>query len=155
MPDALTRPAPAPLAPLHGAAVLHRVRRLLIWALVTGIAYSVLGGAGAAYCPGRSATRCVSAQLEPSAGVFVGLAVVVIVTLGRVLRTAADESEAIRRIDRTVVWIVGFVIVWTVITHVSFATIDLSTWDGTEPFFFDGVRFGTITIEEYPDRMEP
>lgn len=45
--------------------------------------------------------------------------VVVFITIGRVLRYAVDQADAIRRLDRAVVRIVVFTLDWTAITQAS------------------------------------
>lgn len=70
------------------------------------------------------------------------IAIVVFVTVNRVLRYSVDQADAIGRLDRAVVGIVVFVIDWTAVTQASFASISLDAWDGTSPFFFQGVRWG-------------
>lgn len=163
-PDAL-RPG-VPLPTLPGAAVLWRVRRLLGWALGAGLAYSVLGGAGRASCPGGvtgdggyldatgratdAAPQCVSLTLEPAGLVYAMIAIVVLATVTGVARHAVDEADAVRRLDRAVVGIVAFVAAWTVVTHASFASIALDGWDGTEPFFLEGVFIGNIVVDTSP-----
>ncbi|WP_400994848.1 hypothetical protein [Agromyces sp. GXQ0307] len=163
MPDTLSLPGSAALSTLPGAAVLHRVRRLLGWAIGAGLAYSVIGGAGKSSCPGgftgdggyldaagqatEVAPQCVTLTLEPSGFAYAVIAIVVFVTIGRVLRYAVDQADAIRRLDRAVVGIVVFVLAWTVITQASFARISLESWDGTGPFFFDGTVFGQVDVD--------
>lgn len=155
-----------PVSTLPGAAVLWRVRRLLGWALGAGFAYSVLGGGSRSFCPGGftgdggyldatgrptdAAPQCVSVTLEPAGLVYVMIAIVVLATVTGVARHAVDETEAVRRLDRAAVGIVGFVAVWTVVTHMSFTSIPLDGWDGTEPFFLEGTFLGNIIVDTYP-----
>lgn len=167
MSDAVAPPPKAPLTTLPGAEVLWRIRRLLGWALAAGFAYSVIGGSSKGTCAGEftgdggyvdanarptdDAPLCVTVTLEPSGFAYAVIAIVVFVTVSRVVRYAIDRADAIRRLDRAVVGIVVFVIVWTAITQASFAGISLDSWDGTEPFFFfDGTRFGTVVVDVSP-----
>ncbi|MGR0319685.1 hypothetical protein [Agromyces sp. ZXT2-3] len=166
MPDTVSLPRSAALSTLPGAAVLWRVRRLLGWAIGAGFAYSLIGSAGKSYCPGGftgdggyldaagqatdAAPLCVTVTLQPSGFAYAVIAIVVFVSVTRVLRYAIDQADAIRRLDRAVVGIVVFVIVWTVITQASFAGIDLESWDGTGSFFSEGTYFGTIVTDVSP-----
>ncbi|WP_430645119.1 hypothetical protein [Agromyces sp. GXS1127] len=166
MPETVSLPRSAALSTLPGAAVLQRVRRLVGWAIGAAFAYSLIGGAGKSTCPGGFtgdggyldasgqptdvAPSCVTVTLEPSGFAFAVIAIVVFVTIGRVLRHAVDQPDAIRRLDRAVVGIVVFVLAWTVITQISFAGISLESWDGTGPFFFEGTVFGQIDVDVSP-----
>lgn len=166
MPDTISTAADASLSTLPGTAVLHRLRRLLGWGLGAAFAYSLLGGASRSWCPGGStgdggfidangrptdvAPQCVTVTLEPAVFAYAVIAIIVFMTLTRVLRYAPDQADAIARLDRAVVAIVAFVLVWTVVTQASFASIPLDDWDGTGPFFFEGTRFGSIEVEVYP-----
>ncbi|WP_353813572.1 hypothetical protein [Agromyces sp. SYSU T00266] len=165
MPETTIQPTDPTLSTLPGAAVLHRVRRLLVWALGTGVAYSLLGGAGRGYCPGGfsgdggfidadgratdAAGQCVTLTLEPSGIVFLAIAVIVVMTVTRVLRYAGDEADAIRRVDRAVRVVVGVVAAWTIATHVSFFMIPVEDWDGVEPFQLPAT-FGTVDVSVTP-----
>ncbi|MBM7503704.1 hypothetical protein ACFPER_09480 [Agromyces aurantiacus] len=166
MPDTDVRLARTPISALPGADVLWRVRRLLGWALGLCLAYSVLGGAGTSRCPGGFtgdggyldasgrptdvAPECVTVTLEPAGFAYAVIAIVVFVTITRVVRHSVDQADAIRRLDRAVVGIVAFVIIWLAVTHASFASISLDAWDGTEPFFLEGTHFGTIVVDVSP-----
>lgn len=165
MPQAIARIPDASLSTLPGAAMLQRVRRLMIWALGAGLAYSVLGGAGKTWCPGGytgdggfidvngrptdPAPQCISVSLQPGGIVYAVIALIVLATLTRVLRHAVDQADAIRRIDRVVIAIVAVVVVWTALTQVSFASISVQEWDGTTPFDL-GSHLGTIIVDVYP-----
>lgn len=165
MPETLDRRPTAALSTLPGAAVLLRTRRLLFWALGATLAYTVLGVASRSYCPGGftgdggfvdasgqatdTAPQCVTLSLQPSGIVFAAVAIIVLAAITRVLRSAATETAAIRMLDRTAVVIVVIVAAWTLITQVSFATIPLEGWDGTEPFFFP-FAFGDVRVEVTP-----
>ncbi|WP_195760556.1 hypothetical protein [Agromyces kandeliae] len=166
MPDTVSLPPSATLSTLPGAAVLWRVRRLLGWAIGTGFAYSLIGGASKGTCAGGftgdggnldgvgpatdAAPLCLTATLEPSGFAYAVIAIVVFTTMTGVLRRAVDQADAIRRLDRAVVGIVVFVLAWTVITQASFAGISLESWDGTGTFSFEGFRFGNIVTDVSP-----
>ncbi|WP_448003236.1 hypothetical protein [Agromyces bauzanensis] len=165
MPEILDRRPSAALSTLPGAAVLLRTRRLLFWALGATFAYAVLGGASRSYCPGGftgdggfldaagqptdAAPQCVTLSLQPSGIVFAAVAIIVLAAISRVLRSAATETAAIRMLDRAAIIIVVVVAAWTLITQVSFATIPLEGWDGTEPFYFP-FTFGNVRVEVTP-----
>ncbi|GAA1504273.1 hypothetical protein BJ978_000359 [Agromyces terreus] len=161
MPETLDRAPGAELATIPGAAVIRRIRRLLIWAGVTALVYGTLVTASKGGCPGGATgdggyldangdptevvPQCVQLTLKPSGLVFVFIAVAVLVAISRVLR-AGDQASAIRVLDRTAIVIVAVVAAWSVVTLVSFLSIPLDQWDGTEPFFLDGFVFGNVDI---------
>ena len=166
MPETHSLREGTPLSTLPGAAALWRVRRLLGLAIGAGLAYSVLGTASKSSCPGgftgdggyldaaglptENAPQCVTLTLEPSGFAYAVIAIVVFATITRVLRHSADESDAIRRLDRAVVGIVAFVVVWTAVTQASFASISLDAWDGTGPFFIEATYFGNVVTDIHP-----
>jgi hypothetical protein len=166
MPETSSIPPSAAISTLPGSAVLLRVRRLLGWAIGAGFAYSIIGGASKSRCPGGYtgdggyidaagratdvAPQCVTVTLQPSGFAFAVIAVVVFITIGRVLRYAVDQADAIRRLDRAVVGIIVFALVWTVITQASFAGVSLESWDGIGPFFFEGTVIGQLDIDVSP-----
>jgi hypothetical protein len=170
MPDTLApvpnAPVPnAPLSTLPGAAVLLAVRRLLIWALVAAWVYGGIGTASKGYCPGGVAgdggyvdaqgratdvaPQCVTLALEPSGLIFALIAVIVLSAITRVVRRAPDESHGIRTLDRAILAIIVIVVVWAVVTQVSFAQIPVTGWDGVGPFHLP-YTFGVVDVDVAP-----
>lgn len=165
MPDTLERRPSAALSTLPGAAVLHRTRRLLTAALIAAFAYATLGLGSRSYCPGGFtgdggfldaagrptdvAPQCITLTLQPSGIVYAAIAIIVLAAITRVLRSAATEAAAMRTLDRATFAIIIVVVVWTLVTQVSFFSIPLDGWDGTEPFVFP-FAFGNVHVEVSP-----
>ncbi|WP_136706144.1 hypothetical protein [Agromyces sp. H66] len=165
MPEILERRPSAALSTLPGAAVLLRTRRLLIGALIAAFAYTALGVGSRSYCPGGFtgnggfldasgqptdvAPQCLTLTLQPGGIVYAAITIIVLAAITRVLRSAASEAAAMRTLDRAAVAIIIVVVAWTLVTQVSFFTIPLDGWDGTEPFFFPFV-FGNVHVEVTP-----
>ena len=156
MSDTLDRAPDATLSTLPGAAVLRRTRRLLITGLVTALAYSVLSSGSKGYCAdptgavdGGQATdaapNCVTLSLQPSGITYLAIAVIVLFAIGRVLRRATDEASAIRILYRAATVMVGVVVVWLIVTHVSFWSIPFE-FDGSIPAL-PGFTFGNIRVD--------
>lgn len=165
MPETLDHAPSAALSTLPGAAVIRRIRRLLIWAIGAGVVYGTFGTASRGSCPGgftgdggfidangdatAVAPQCVQLNLRPSGIVFVVIAVIVIWAITRVLRQATDEAAAMRILDRAVIVIVTGVAAWMVLTLVSFLSIPLDQWDGSAPFWFD-FTLGVVEVDQSP-----
>ncbi|KRC59203.1 hypothetical protein ASE14_15650 [Agromyces sp. Root81] len=165
MPETLDRPPGAALSTLPGASILRRTRSLLVCALGTGFVYSMLSVASKGGCPGGAtgdggfldadgqatdvAPNCITVTLQPSTIVYLAIAVIVLVAISRVLRTAASEAAALRTLDRAAIMLVAVTATWLVITQVSFWLIPLDQWDGGE-FFPIPFTFGTIDVDISP-----
>lgn len=90
---------------LPGAVIIARIRRLLVVAIIAGVAYTTLmhaqksgcstGGAG-----DLAAERCIELRILPGPLVVVAIVAVVLLALGRVLRAAVLEADALRILDR-------------------------------------------------------
>lgn len=165
MPDTLDRLPAAARSTLPGAAIIRRIRRMLLWALGMAVVYSIIGTASKGGCPGGFtgdggyldangdptdvASMCVNLTLRPSPIVFVAIAAIVIVAMTLVLRRADSESAALRTLDRAVIVIVAVTIGWAALTMVSFSAIPYDSWDGIEPFTIP-FTFGDIDIDVSP-----
>ncbi|GAA1823716.1 hypothetical protein [Agromyces salentinus] len=164
MSETLDRAPGTELATLPGAAVIRRIRRLLIWAGVTALVYGTVVTASKGGCPGGVTSdggyldgngeptsvvpQCVTMTLKPTGLVFVFIGLMVIWSITRVLRTS-EQAAAIRILDRAAVVIVAVTVAWAVISMVSFLSVPLQQWDGTEPFT-PGFIFGNVEIVRTP-----
>lgn len=164
MPDANGRLTDATRSTLPGAVMLWHARRLLIWALGAGLAYSFVMVSTRSHCPGGFtgdgdyldgsgqptdvAPSCTTLSLAPSPLVQVAIAFVVLVALTRVLERASVEAEAIRTLDRARTAVVWIAVVSAVITHVWFWSIPM-TETGFGGFIVP-ILFGGIVTETTP-----
>lgn len=166
-----TEAAPHPEL-LPGAQVIARIRRLLIVTLVSGLGYSMVMLASKGYCAGgvtagggfvdatgeeiSSAPMCIDMRLGPSVFVFVALGILVLATLGRVVRRAVTEDEALRMLDRAALAVVIVVVASAVIAHVWFAFIPITGFNsGGSNVFWYPFPFGSVSTEITPMAPEP
>lgn len=157
-------PAPQPdttAAGLPGAVVIIGIRRLLIWSLVAGVLYSSLMSGGKAVCPGgidadggfidadgrsvEQAPMCVSLALRPSVFVYVGLALIVLIALGRVAK-ASDERAALRTLERAIQGSGLLVAIALVVSHVWFQLIPLEQFSSSSWSVFSPFPLGVIDV---------
>jgi hypothetical protein len=149
---------PPELSTLPGAAILVRLRRLLLCVIVAGLVYSVLTNASAGRCADTGTadssidegaagvvTSCVTLTLRPSPFVYIALAVIVLVALGRVLRTATTVPRALAIVDRAAVVAVVVAGASWLIAVVWFLLLPVETWDGTGSFWFP-FPFGAVEL---------
>lgn len=162
-------PPPAPAEPrvsaLPGAAVIAGIRRALLWSVLAGVVYSAFMTGSMSYCPGgfdgsggfvdsegRSVDQapvCVSMALQPSVLVYVGIAAIFLIALGRVTK-AADERAALRTLERAMYGAGVLVVIALVVSHVWFQSIDLEqftsgSWSVVSPF-----PLGVIDVSTEP-----
>lgn len=170
MPETLDRLPSASLSTLPGAAIIRRIRGMLLWSMGTAIVYSTLSTASRGRCPGGVtgdggyidsngnptdvAPVCVDLTLRPSPIVFIAIAAIVLIAITLVLRRADSELAALRVIDRAVILMVAVTIAWSALTMVSFFAIPVETWDGVDPFTIP-FTFGNIDIDVSPMRSIP
>jgi len=149
--DASTLPNGAPLPAVPGAAILIRVRRLISATALVAVGYAFLSNGSRAFCPGTgpAADSCVSLQLHPSPFVFAALAFVVFVAIGRVLRRARTEADAIRILDRAALVGTAIAGVSLLVSVVRFGLIPLESWNGGGTFFFP-FPFGSVDLTVTP-----
>ncbi|SDH26711.1 hypothetical protein SAMN04515691_2468 [Leifsonia sp. 98AMF] len=126
------------LPAVPGAAILIRVRRLISAIALVAVGYGFLSNGSRAFCPGAgpAAESCVSLQLHPSPFVFAALAFVVFVAIGRVLRRARTEADALRTLDRAALVGTAIAGVSLLIGVVWFGLIPLESWNGSATYFF-------------------
>jgi hypothetical protein len=159
-------------AVLPGREVVARIRRLLVLSLITVSGYSWATTAGRAHCPGgmtvdsSGATRyldadqritdavptCANLALGPTWVVPAAIAVIVLVTLGRVLRHSATERDAGDRLRRAGLAIGALAIGAVLVAHAVFWSVPLLEWDGGELSYPASFPVGSIelTIKELP-----
>jgi len=129
---------PVPVRPhetsaLPGAVIIARIRRLLVVALVAGVAYTTLMHAQKEQCTGEAgAEHCVSLSFSPSPLIVIGIAVIVLYAISRVLRTAVVAADALRILDRAAIVIAALTVVSLVIGYVWFAVMPIP--DTTNPY---------------------
>ncbi|MRG60237.1 hypothetical protein GE115_10210 [Agromyces sp. CFH 90414] len=150
MPDTLARPPAASLSTLPGAALIRRIRTMLLWAIGTAFVYQGISTASKGGCPGgvtgdggfidangdptEAASMCVNLTLRPSSIVYVAIAFIVILAITRVLRASDSQSAALKTLDRAIIVIVAVTVAWTALTMLSFFAIPIDSWNGVEPF---------------------
>lgn len=146
---------------LPGAAVVARIRRLVVAALIAGVGYATFAAASRAYCPGGFsadggfvdaagdptdvAPQCISVTLRPSPLVLIAIAVIVVWALHAVLRRAADEASALRILDRATLIVAIVAVASLVISQVWFALIPITEWFDTGVLVFP-FPFGLVDM---------
>jgi hypothetical protein len=137
-------------ARLAGAPVIARIRRVLITALIAGVAYSAVttGSTGRCAGPTTSTTAgdgsvsvhqaCIAMQLHPSPVVVVALAVILIVAISRVLKPGVREADALRTLDRAATTIAIVAAASILVSVAWFALIPIGDWQPGSGF---GVLF--------------
>lgn len=165
----LSPPSPAPadtaVSGLPFAMVIAGIRRMLIWTIITGLVYSTFMTGSKGTCPGgvdanggfidadgRSvdqAPLCVQLNLRPSVFVYVGIALIVLIALGRVAK-AADERAALRTMEVAIQGAGLLAVVAVAVSLVWFQLIPLDqfnsgSWSVMSPF-----PFGVIDVVTEP-----
>lgn len=156
-------------AGLPGVQVIARIRRLLILAVIAALVYPALMVASRATCPGGidgsggfidasgrpvdEAPLCIQLTLAPSPLVYAGIAAIVLIALGRVMK-ASDELGALKDLNRAAIGVGALVAVAIVISHVWFFLIPMEgftsdSWTVVSPF-----PFGNIDVTTTPMTME-
>jgi hypothetical protein len=117
----------------------------------SAVGYAFLSNGSRAFCPGTgpAADSCVSLHLHPSPFVFAALAFVVLVAIGRVLRRAGTEADAIRILDRAALVGTAIAGVSLLVSVVWFGLIPLESWNGGGTFFFP-FPFGSVDLTVTP-----
>ncbi|WKT90697.1 hypothetical protein QYR02_07150 [Microbacterium maritypicum] len=157
------------VAGLPGVQVIARIRRLLILAVIAALVYPALMVASRATCPGGidgsggfidgsglpvdEAPLCIQLTLGPSPLVYAGIAAIVLIALGRVMK-ASDEHGALKVLNRAAIGVGALVAVAIVISHVWFFLIPMEgftsdSWTVVSPF-----PFGNIDVTTTPMTME-
>ncbi|WP_291055377.1 hypothetical protein [Herbiconiux sp.] len=150
-----------------GAAVIARIRRMVIAAVVAGLIYSFLTVASKGICvggvdgsggfidssgnPTDAAPSCLILTLGPNPLMLVLFAAIVVLALTRVLNRAQSEKDAVRIIDRSVVAVAVLAALGIVISQIWFGLIP--TWDWTPTGSYSFVYpfpFGSVELSITP-----
>ncbi|MFB7252360.1 hypothetical protein [Microbacterium sp. NPDC056234] len=150
---------------LPGAEILMRLRRLIIVGLLAAIGswFLISGSKGqcggsidadggyldAAGQPALDEPLCATLNLRPNGVMPVVIAVVVLWVLGRIIRSAAGEAEAIRTIDRTAAVIAIVAAAGIVISYMWFALTPIPE-PGSSFTIFSPFPFATIDVDVSP-----
>lgn len=162
---AQTPPQPTAVSGLAGVAVIARIRRVLIVAVIAAMIYPTLMVASAGYCAGGvdgnggfidasgrpvdEALPCVQLTLGPSPLVYVGIALIVLLAIGRVLK-ARDEPTALRTLDRAAIGVAVLVVVAVIVSVVWFRMTPLEGFSSGSWSVFSPFPFGVINVEVTP-----
>lgn len=151
---------------LRGVAIVAKIRRVLIVAVIAALVYPTLMAASRSYCPGGidgsggfidasgqptdEAPVCIELALAPSPLVYVGIAAIVLLTLGRVMK-ANDEAAALQTLNRAVIGIVVLVGIGVVVSHLWFSLIPMESfsahsWSVVSPFPFGNIDVTTTPL---------
>ncbi|WP_223624025.1 hypothetical protein [Microbacterium sp. EST19A] len=160
-----TVPASADAAALAGRAVIGRIRRVLMISVVAVLGYAALTRGSAGYCAGGvdsdggfidasgqavdEAPRCVQLTLGPSPVFFVGIALIILIAIGRVMK-ASDESTALRTLDRAALIVVALVIVAIVVSWVWLRLVPIEDFARGGGTIFSPFPFGFIDVDLVP-----
>ncbi|MET2011664.1 hypothetical protein ABXJ56_08955 [Microbacterium chocolatum] len=150
---------------IAGARVIAQIRALLVTVILTGIAYSVLSSATRGGCSGgRDSSgrmvdgnglvtdvvpECVQMTVGPSPLMFAFFGGAVLWAIGRVLRRAQSEGDAIRTLRRTARVVMIVAIVGAVVAQLWFWLMPLWGLDGQGTYVFP-FPFASFTVETYP-----
>ncbi|MFD4958671.1 hypothetical protein [Microbacterium sp. NPDC058389] len=150
---------------LPGRAVIARIRRVLVVALVAGFAYTAVTVASAGGCAGGSdgsggfvdsagrstdlPPTCVQLTLRPTPLVVIAIGLIVLFAIGRVLK-AVDERAALRTLDRAVAGIGVLAAVAIIVSHVWFQLVPLDDLMSGSWTVFSPFPFGTIDVSTEP-----
>lgn len=160
-----TSPETTPVAGLPGAPVVARIRRVLIVAVIAALVYPTLMVASRGYCPGGvdgssgfidasgrpvdEAPVCIQLTLGPSPLVYVGIAVIVLLALGRVMK-ASDEAAAFKTLNRASIAVGALVGIAIVVSHVWFFMIPMEGFSSGSWTVFSPFPFGNIAVTTTP-----
>ena len=150
---------------LPGAAVIAQIRRLVIIGLFAALVYPTLMVASRGYCPGgidgsggfidasgRSvdgAPLCIQLTLGPSPLVYFGIAMMVLLALGRVMK-ASDEAAARKTLQRASIGAAALVGLAIVVSHVWFFLIPMEGFSSDSWTVFSPFPFGNIDVTTTP-----
>lgn len=152
---------------LPGAAVIARIRRVMVVALIAAFVYATLSAGSTGSCAGgfdgsggfidaagnptTQAPMCISLALQPSPLIFLGIALIVFLAIGRVLKVA-DEPAAIRTLDRAAAGVAILVVCALAISQVWFGLISVTDLDPYSFQIFAPFPFGLIDVVTSPMR---
>lgn len=147
--------------------IVARIRRLLVVALASGIAYALFLRASKGYCPGgfdadggyidaagkatSAAPMCVTLTLGPSPIVYAAIAFIVIFALNKVLKKVPDVGAALQILGRATAVVGILIAVSIVIAQVWFALIRVTEWSSSRPYaFYYPFPFGSVDMAIAP-----
>lgn len=150
---------------LPGAAIVARIRRLIVVAVFAAVAYSAFMSASKGYCPGGVtadgsftdaignvvdiAPTCINLTLRPSGLIYLAIVAIVIGALTMVLRRASDQASAMKYLDRAAAGIAILVVLSVIVSQVWFGLIPITDWDGAGTFFYP-FPFGSVDLVTTP-----
>lgn len=160
LPDASVK---APM--LAGQRLVARIRRVLLTALLAALLYPAFMTASKGSCAGGvdgeggfidgtgrpidQAPLCVQLELRPSPLVYVGLALLVWLALGRAMKES-DEAGALKTLDRSALWAGCWVLVAVVVSQVWFWLIPVDTLTTGSFSVMSPFPFGLIDVSTSP-----
>ncbi|HEY9306643.1 MAG TPA: hypothetical protein VIP82_02455 [Microbacterium sp.] len=123
-------PTPTPLIGAYVPEIISLAKRGLFWAVLYGL--FARGSQGGCVTATDAAATCYTATLDPSPVVWLTMAVVFVISLGRASR-ATDTTIVTRVLRRaaTAMWVLP--VLAAVIGLVAFFTADPAVWVHTTP----------------------
>ena len=156
-----TSPTASGVASFPGAAVVGRIRGVLIASLIAALVYPAFMGASAGYCAGGvdgeggyvdaagrpfdAAPACVELTLKPSPLVYVGIVLIVLFAISRVLK-ASHEAAALRILNRSLTGLSVLVAVAIVVSQVWFHLIPIADFMSGTASVLSPFPFGLIDV---------
>lgn len=150
---------------LPGATVIGVIRRLVIVSVIAAFVYPVFMTASRGYCAGGfdgqggfidasgravdDAPRCIQLALGPSPLLYVGIALLVVLAIGRAMK-APDELTARRSLNRSAFAVVGIVVFAIVVSQVWFRLVSIEEFTSGSWSIFSPFPFGAIDVEIAP-----
>ncbi|MFD8771067.1 hypothetical protein [Microbacterium oxydans] len=164
-----TTPATAAAKGLPGVAVIAKIRRVVIVAVIAALVYPALMVASRSYCPGGidgsggfidsagqptdQAPVCIDLALRPSPLVYIGIAAIVLITLGRVMK-ASDEHTALKTLNRAAIGVSALVGLAIIVSLVWFFLIPMEGFTSGSWTVFSPFPFGSIDVTTTPMTVE-
>ena len=155
---------------LPGAAVVARIRRIFVVALIAALGYASLSAGTKGSCAGgfdnaggftdaagnavNEVPLCITISMQPSPLVFLAIALIVFFALGRVLKAPA-EAAALRTLDRAAVAIGVPTVCAVVISMTWFALIPITEIDPRSFQIFAPFPFGAFDVAVTPMQVSP
>ncbi|EQM75847.1 hypothetical protein [Microbacterium maritypicum] len=160
-----TSPTSTAVTGLPGVAVISRIRRVVIVALIAALVYPTLMVASRGYCPGGfdgsggfidasgrpvdEAPLCVQLTLGPNPLVYLGIAAIVLLALGRVMN-ASDQAAALKTLNRASIGVAVLVGLAIVVSHIWFFMIPMEEFTSGSWTVFSPFPFGSIDVTTTP-----
>jgi hypothetical protein len=148
-----------------GAAIIRRIRRLLLVGVGSAVVYSTFMLASKGGCfggvtatgeftdadgiPTDVAPVCVEMTLGPNPVMVLMLAAVIVAAISRVLSHADGEAAAIRILDRAALAVMIITVASLIIAQVWFHLMPLDGIDGTGTYIWP-FPFGSVDFQPSP-----